>query len=478
MKNSKFLHPALSLEENILTLGFQVKEYNFEEKKWETKNKYLLSTYSEHTKEITTEIIDQNEFERNNTHYFFDVKTNNKNRILPKLDSRWSEEMLKKIKWDNKVNPQDVYYTILSHYKAHMALEEEADYHILTSWTIMTYLFPIFKAVPYLNLKGMKGTGKTTLLDLLRLLCFNAFKERSTLATLRDKIDSERATALIDQADTRFGTNEKTLSDMLDPLVDSYKASSGVITKSVQTDKNFVRAEYNIFGPKAFAGTKELNFDLKDRCIQIQLIKSLENLPQVDTDKSIWLETRDSLYKLAINHFFEAREIYKELQASYVDDKSIVGRNLELWIPIETILKLCKQSSETLSNVRSSYLQKVGFSEDNLSPMENEIIKYIYSQFVLDEDRWISLKDIVTQLELMLDKSEWENDSARAKSNLAGNLLKKMNLYAERKRTNEGYKYLFRKDRVAKVLNAYKEKDEEPTQDTQPQITSITPTEF
>ena len=61
--NTQFIHPALSIQNNILTLGFQVKEYNFEEKKWETKNRYLKATFEEHTKIVDVQIINENEFE-------------------------------------------------------------------------------------------------------------------------------------------------------------------------------------------------------------------------------------------------------------------------------------------------------------------------------------------------------------------------------------------------------------------------------
>jgi sporulation protein YlmC with PRC-barrel domain len=301
----------------------------------------------------------------------------------------------------------------------------------------------------------MKGTGKTTFLDFLRLLSFNAFKERSTLATFRDKTDSERATALIDQADNKFGTDERKISDMLDPIVDSYKSTSGVMSKSVQKGKNFERVEYDIFSPKVFASIKDLNFDLKDRCIQIQLVKSTENKPQLDSDKQIWFEMRNELYKMLILYFKSVKNISIETEAKYLESKTLFGRPKELWLPIETILKLCNLNESEITKILNSYIQKIAITEDSLNELESEVIKFIWKQFVVEEEKWIPLKDIAndpTVIEMFDDEKIL---SLKSRTNIIGGLLKRLNIYNDRKRKNGGYIHFYTKDRVQKFLKAY-----------------------
>ena len=453
-QNNILLHPAFDIKDDVLVLGFQDKDYNQAKEKTISYNIYLFASKREGRDAPLIDIkMGLNHINHNDTTYIFDAKTDNKERHLVNINSRWSKEIFESAKNGVKtVSSSQIYNTLYNEVKSYLELEKEEDYHILTSWIIGTYFFISFKAYPYIHIKGMKGSGKTTALDVMRLTCFNAFKERSTMPSFRDNVDSQRGTALIDQADKRFGTQSE--DDMVDVMVDSYKASSGMMSKMVLVKNKQVRTEYNAFVPKAFASIKELNFDLKDRCIQIQFIKSKFNKNQLDGDNPIWLNIRDSLYSLLILNYINIKKYVNDVERKCEDDAEIVGRNAELWKPIETIMRFCSQSEEVVEKVKKVYKSKIVFVQDGISSLERAILDYVTKSLEGKESDWIAVKNIVNEL-ILVEDDEWGEKSFRSRTQFVGNLISRMNLHSSKKHGNGGNYYLFEKDKLEKIKNAY-----------------------
>lgn len=450
------MHPAFDIKDDILVLGFQDREYNQSKERTESFNRYLIAIKDPRYE--TPTILSQlgaNYLNHEDKTYIFDAVSDNKERHLINLEAKWSKKYFESIDVDiYPVDPRVIYDTICNELKSYLELEKEEDYHIITSWIIGTYFFILFKAYPYLHIKGMKGSGKTTALDFMKHTAFNAFKERSTMPSFRDNVDSQRGVALIDQADKRFGTQSE--DDMIDVMVDSYKASSGMMSKMVLVKGKQMRTEYNAYGPKVFASIKELNFDLKDRCIQIQFIRSLSNKNQIDSDNPLWLSIRHQLYSLLILNFTKMKSYIDLVDDKFEKDSEIVGRNAELWKPIETIMRFCSQSEEVITRVRKVYKSKIVFSQDGISPLETALIEFIDSKLAGMESNWIAVKDIVDGL-ILEEHDEWEEKTIRSRGMLIGNLISRMNLHSSKKHGNGGNYYLFEKEKITKIKKAYLE---------------------
>ena len=453
-QNNILLHPSFDIKDDVLVLGFHDKSYIQSKEETISYNIYLFASKIEgKNAPLITIKMGSNYINQNDATYIFDAKSDSKDRHLVNINSRWSKELFESTRDGIKeVSASNIYSTLYSELKGYLELEKEEDYHIVISWIIGTYFFISFKAYPYLHIKGMKGSGKTTALDFMRLTCFNAFKERSTMPSFRDNVDSQRGTALIDQADKRFGTQSE--DDMVDVMVDSYKASSGMMSKMVLVKNKQVRTEYNAYVPKAFASIKELNFDLKDRCIQIQFIKSKFNKNQLDGDNPIWLNIRDSLYSLLILNYTKIKKYVDEVEEKCEHDAEIVGRNAELWKPIESIMRFCSQSEDIIDKVKKVYKSKIVFVQDGISSLERAIIDYVTKSLEGKESDWIGVKNIVNELTLVED-DEWSEKSFRSRTQFVGNLISRMNLHSSKKHGNGGNYYLFEKDKLEKIKNAY-----------------------
>lgn len=179
----EFLHPAIDVKDNLLVLGFRYITRDLNE------NNLFLRTTKEEGWEI--KLFEENYFELSGKQYFIE----DKNRLLPKIEERWSlEELINFVNDYNliKIPTPEIEVKVLFDkieelLKEYMELENEEDYDLLSSWIIGTYFFPCFSTYPFLHIKAPKNSGKTQCLNFLQQVCFNAVKARPTLAAFTDK---------------------------------------------------------------------------------------------------------------------------------------------------------------------------------------------------------------------------------------------------------------------------------------------------
>jgi hypothetical protein len=466
------IHPSLDIKGEVLVLGFRDRVWNEKEEKFLNFNIHLVVLPNE------VKIVKDNKFEWDGITYIFEPDIENKQRRLVWLNDKWNKNLMYKA-INRKLDTDNVgiYRNIKTQLKTYIVLDKEEDYEILTSWIIATYFFPIFSAFPFIWLKAMKGSGKTTSLNLIKLLSFNGVKEIPTFPSMRDKIDGQRATFLIDQADNKLGV--KAYSDILDITVDSYKANS-IVSKSVSTKKGFESAEFQTYSPKGFASIRELNEDLKDRCIQITLIRSKKSIPTLKEENNVWLDLRDDLYNLLIQNFTKVKEILVELEARYLESEEIVGRKLELWLPIESIMKLCKVDIETIEKVKENFLNKSKNTETTLTPLEWSIIEIILKKLDLKDEIELEVKEIHQNLPFSTLRDNEEDKEEFITTKLVGNLINRLNLFEKKKRkAGKGNTvYVFSKSKVLQVKDVYEEKVDLTSQEFTNPNTQVNINEF
>ena len=363
--DAKMFHPALDIKNGILVFGFRIKDDNGRH-----FDRYIVKKGSE------IFVSSKSEIKIGETSFSIDKR----NRLLPKLSHKWGADSLNAYlnsyadPSSNPVSEKELYEKIKATLKKHIELDEEADYSILVAWAIGTYFFPVFSAYPYLHIKAPKGSGKSQSLNFLKQVAFNAAKGRVSLPAFRDTLDSMRGTYIMDQADI---LNKDTMADFLDMLTDSYKRGGGEQRKMVAVGRDWEVSEFETYGPKAFASIRQLPEDLRDRCIVIPLIKSPNSYPVIDEESPIWLEIRDALYKLLLEKFMWIGSNYKIKSMEYEKDTSIVGRPLELWLPIETILIAMIASSGEIEAAKKRFLARYDFASYHMEDLEVAVIETV-----------------------------------------------------------------------------------------------------
>ena len=448
-------HPSLDIKNNILVLGFRIKPELDKEKQ------IFLVVSKKHL-----QITESSSFEIDNDTYQIEMK----GRRLSKLSKQWNwcdfqdtYEHLSK-EWKPMIKPLEVFNGLKKLLQVHIDLDDQ-DCTLLVAWSIGTYFFPIFSAYPYLHIKAPKGSGKSQCLGFLNQVCLNATKARASLPALRDTVDSLRGTYLMDQADALHRNN---MEDLLDILTDSYKRGGGDVRKMVaDKGKNWNLEEFQAYSPKAFASIYQLPEDLRDRCILIALTRSKKNFKPLDEEDSVWKETRGNIYKLLISVFADVIHDYEFKKIEYRLTPAVLGRQLELWLPLEVLMTVIGVSKEEQNLARQKFESRYGFTESQVNDLEKSVIEVLLEELLDKAEVILSPKEIVEKLDDSVFGDEDDFWSVKKKSVQVGRTINKFNLSSKKlPRSNKGERYLFEIEQVKKVSKGYltEETEDEHTQ--------------
>ena len=438
------LHPSLDIKNGVLLLGFRIRD---KEKK--TKNLYVI------VKDDQLFLSMKKDLKIGDSEYFIETR----NRLLESLNERWNFQKAKQLIDTPLKKPEKVFETIKELFKKYIELTDESDYDLVTAWSIGTYFFIIFWSYPFLNPKGPKKSGKTQLLDLLTKICFNAKKAKPTVAALCDTVDSLRGTYLIDQADSLWRQDKE---EILEILTDSYKKEGGK-RRIVDLPKNGTRRviESETYSPKAFASIKELPEDLRDRCLIIPVIRSSKNFPEPSEENEDWKTFRDICYQLLIVGYKEVAEIYQNLKEKYKEISELVGRDLDLWIPLETILLFLGVQQQEIDKAKKRYRSLYGYTEYEPTEFEEAIVKTILDQLQIESEKVLAPKEVS---DLMIPDIPLAIETPQQRAARVGWTIKKFNLSSEKMpRTKGGVRYKFTKEKVEMIYRRYFKSGDEPT---------------
>ncbi len=227
---------------------------------------------------------------------------------------------------------------------------DDHEYDIVSTWIMMTYVYPIFGAVGFLHFNGGKSSGKTLSMDFVERLAFNPRKAESvTEAVLFRIAHNNRSTLILDEAEKfnypKNGTPEHSQRLLLNG---SYKRGATAARINMDTG----RSEYfETYSPKCFGSINEIDHVLGDRCIVIRCLKirkkdALTCLDYAQTDEELQARTRllrDQLHCWSLTHFPKIRQLFRSSNRKMVPD--LIAREREVWIPLITIAQLVDQTS-------------------------------------------------------------------------------------------------------------------------------------
>ena len=270
----------------------------------------------------------------------------------------------------------------------------------------------------------------------------------------------------MDQADALHRNN---MEDFLDVLTDSYKRGGGSIRKMIANKNTWNLEEFEAYSPKAFASINQLPEDLRDRCIIVPLIRSSKNYPPINEEDGIWKELRDGLYNFLIREFLTVNQMYTLKEFEYKTSNEIFGRQLELWLPIESILKGVFAGEEEIELAKKRFLSRYEFSSYQTSEIEVAVIETTISLMEGKQEIILRPKEIAVKIDTELfdedDKFNFANQ--KQKSTIVGRAITKFNLATQKLgRDSHGERYLFTKEHLEKIHKGYF--DQKPTEpDTQ-----------
>lgn len=224
----------------------------------------------------------------------------------------------------------------------------EAQGLVVALWAINTWLYDRFSAVPFLEIVATtKRSGKTTLLDVLKMLTRGAEKFAIVrILTVLRMIEAYegRVTILIDEAE-QF--SKPSLGEQRSGIATGYKAGS---QHAISTGKTFTR--FRTFAPWAFAQIGNVHDVLRDRCIEIELERA-----KPERVLSEWTETAQAEAQALIAELVDyskqsAHKTGGTLRVPIVPAEWLSGRERELWTPIVSVAHWLNLHADTLKQLQ------------------------------------------------------------------------------------------------------------------------------
>jgi len=365
----------------------------------------------------------------------------------PSIDLKEEEERDKEL-WN------DIYNNIIILLKKFCDLKEEY-YNLIALWIIGTHFHKRFETYPYLFLNAMRGSGKTRLLKLIKLLS----KEGQMLNSLTEAVlFRTTGTLCIDEFE---GVNRQGNENLRELLNSAYKKGTSVKRmkqKKTENGTEQVVEEFEVYRPICLANITGMESVLGDRCLTLIIEKSsksevtrlIENFEQNYNftqvlkllRKSEVSEVKFSYQNMyvewnnyvsyihntshtSISNKFTNIHLYKKIY-----DTNIDGRHLELSLPLFVIAGFLGEEvlDETIETIKMIVKEKK--EEDINSNMDVAVIDFI-SQYTSNEFR--SVKQLTNDFKQFKDTDEaWIN------TRWFGRALKRLNLIIEKKHMNSG----------------------------------------
>src|SRR5262249_54968370 len=140
----------------------------------------------------------------------------------------------------------------------------------LALWSILTYCYQAWSAVPYLYVGGPAESGKSTLFGILNHLVNRPLGSSNLTAPALFRRRHERGgTLLFDEAE-RLKQATPDVQDLLSMLLAGYKRG-GQATRLEAVGDNFRTVAFDVYGPKALACIAGLPPTLASRCITVMM---------------------------------------------------------------------------------------------------------------------------------------------------------------------------------------------------------------
>jgi len=202
--------------------------------------------------------------------------------------------------------------------------------------SILTYCYQAWDAVPYLNIGGPLGSGKSRLFEILGRLAFRPLASSNmTAAALFRTLHAQGGTLLLDEAERLRQTQCPDVADLLSMLLAGYKRGGQASRlEALGETGRFKLICFDVYGPKALACIAGLPPALASRCIVVTMFRAAPRSEKprcrIDADPSGWQRLRDDLHALAL----ESGPAWLDLTRRTDVCPTMGGRDFELWQPL------------------------------------------------------------------------------------------------------------------------------------------------
>lgn len=325
----------------------------------------------------------------------------------------------------------------------YIKLENSIEYIVGSCWILGTYMFPIFNQFPYFIVRGEKGSGKGTFLDILYLTCWNTTKKlvATTTSPIFRIIEGQHPTLIIDEYH-RMVKSQSSENAVVSILEAGIEANSVVYRTSEDSDRK--PEAFGVFCPKALA-TRE-TVEAEDKAITLIMPKTgslryARRKNQINREP-FFEDIKRYLPIWTLNKYQEIQKNYKEIEPQ----KELTGRDFSLWLPILSICKVAyPEKYEEVLKYAEDHSQK---KHDENVENEDILIEGLYLMYLSEELQDASDKNnelLRVSLKSMSRETDLHWKSVQA-------CIKNLRLQHKIQTVSEGKVYYLKKTRLIELF--------------------------
>src|SRR5262245_36240932 len=253
-------------------------------------------------------------------------------------------------------------------------------------WSMFTYCYPAWSALPYLFLGGPPASGKSRLLDVIERLAFRpVVSSNLTGPALFRTLHAHGGTLLYDEAE-RLKQTTPDVQELRSMFLAGYRRG-GCATRLEPVGGGFRSVQFDVFGPKVLACIAGLPPALATRCIALMMFRSPSDSDKpkrhIDADPDGWQAIRDDLHVLALEH----GPTWVDLAArGDVVPAGIAARDYELWQPVLALAAWvdAQGAGGLLDVMRTHAKHAVTAARDDAVPESDEVLLEVLADAVRD----------------------------------------------------------------------------------------------
>jgi len=384
------------------------------------------------------------------------------------------------------INIREAYDLLIEILQKYLDLKEE-HYSIIALWIIGTYLHDEFQSFPYLFFNAMRGSGKSR---TLRLVCTLSKDGMIMASPTEATLFRTSGTLGIDEFEGVANKDKQAVRELLNG---AYKKGIKIIRmkkKKVLGQEEQVAEEFEPYRPILLANIYGMDEVLGDRCLTLileksdnplktRLVEDFEtneiikkvciilnqcSLCSVVMQKNIYSDWNNYIsdrYKTTLTtlHTYNTyttqttQNLKNDEIFNKIHDTEIIGRNLELFLPIFFLANLI--SKEVFD--RTLLIAK-GITQEKRHDEEMESIDVMVYDFISRQDAGLifrSINDLVNEFRQFSNESyEWLN------AKWFGRALKRLNLVLEKKRVGRGIEVILNVPKSKEKLKIFKKDDD------------------
>jgi len=224
-----------------------------------------------------------------------------------------------------------LYTSVKAFIEKHLDMPNPLGYDVLTAFTLSTWISELFDFTCYVGFYGREAVGKSRGLEVLKELCFRAwFTTNLTTATLFRLTEKFAPTLLLDESEFLTAEDKKELIGLLNS-----GQRRGVMIPRMKGEHFDEIDFFNVYCPKAIAGTEQLKRTTTSRMIVFTMTKNIRPIPRI-INKAEASKLRSQLLMWRFRKISEMKNAGTELKATpeFPELEPLGGRMFELIYPL------------------------------------------------------------------------------------------------------------------------------------------------